>query len=315
MKLKFIALTIVLGSGLSLMSCGGDDSKKDESGSEGKGEKIDMGNKDQRDKLVGTNMEATVGEYRFSVPSPVQMSKIIKESGATFDESFVNSHENAANYSTTFQKALNLGVYGADLGYLTMYGITNDAMSYLAAINSLSKDLQIDGAFDEALVKRFADNMENLGNEDSLQKMVSEAYRAGNKFLQNEKRYDVIGLLLTGGYIESLYFACEVAKSTNDQNVMNSIGGQKATLSNLVSMLNDVNSKKPDDQIESLVKQMIDLENSFNNIEKEYIYRKSEHKADEHLTIIRSSSNVKFTEEQLAEIIEKVEGIRASITE
>ena len=40
-------------------------------------------------------------------------------------------------YATDFSKALNLGIYGADLGYVSMYNKTQDAISYLAVIASL----------------------------------------------------------------------------------------------------------------------------------------------------------------------------------
>lgn len=311
MKLKTKLLTALLGTAVLAASCGGG---SDEASSESKKDQKDLSDKKTRDEIgKKTTLEARVGEYKFSVPSPTQMAKIIKGSNASFDETMVNSHENAANYGTRYKRALNLGVYGADLGYLTIYESTNDAMSYLTSITTLSKELQISGAFDDKLMEKFADNMEYLNNEDSLSRMVSDAYRAGNAYLQQEKRYDVIGLMLTGGYIESLFFAVEVAKSTQSQDVLNSIGGQRSSLTNLIGLLNKVNSEKNDDQIAGLVKKLIDLESSFNNVESEYIYRRSETKADERLTIIKSITNVKISDETLAEITTKVEDIRNDI--
>lgn len=310
MKLNFKKWTLIFATSALMVACGDDEASSSEGGS-----KKSSGDKKNINDVPDTreNLEATVGSYRFSVPSPVQMAKIIKSSNADYDENLINSSENAANYTTNYQQALNLGVYGADLGYLIMYDNTTDAMSYLAAVNTLTKELGISGAFDEAFVNKFTDGMDNLGNEDSMQMIVAEAYRSGNRYLQTEKSFDVIGLMLTGGYIESLHFATKVAKATNDQSVVNSIGNQKSSLTNLIGLLQDVNKTKKNDLIEELVSKMIRLQAQFQNIESSYTYVRSETNEAEKLTTIKSKTDVKISTEQIDEISSIVAEIRADI--
>lgn len=309
MIFKFKSWYTLLCSCLILASCG-DDAKGDDSEKESNNDK----KKDIRNIDVDREvLETTVGAYKFSVPSPVQMAKIIKGSNAIFDENMVNKSSNAVNYTTNYQQALNLGVYGADLGYLIMYDNTADAMNYLSSVNKLTKELGIDGAFDKALIDKFSSGMDNMGNEDSLQLIVAEAYRAGNSYLQTNKSYDIIGLLLTGGFIESLHFACQVATSTKNQNVMNSIGSQKSSLKNLIGLLKEVNQTKKSNLIDGLVTKMIKLQNKFFHIKSEYNYVRSDTDEETRTTTIKSKTNVMITDEQIEEISVLIADIRSDI--
>ena len=65
----------------------------------------------------------------FSLPSPLQTTLLIKASGANYHADMLNSPDAASGYSISMEKALNLGIYGADLGYVTCYEQTQDALS------------------------------------------------------------------------------------------------------------------------------------------------------------------------------------------
>jgi len=295
MKLIFKIVPLVLCTIVLTTGCGDNDSK------------------DTPSKKDNNTAKKTISEIRFSVPSPVQTAKIIKGTNATFDETLVNSDENAAKYTTNYQQALNLGIYGADLGYLIMYENTTDAINYLSAVNTLTQELGISGAFDEVLLDKFTDGMDNLGNEDSLQKLVAEAYRSGNKYLQTNKSYDIIGLMLTGGYIESLHFATQVAKTNKDQALMNSIANQKSTLTNLIGLLADVNKEKKMDRLSSLLEKLKMLQNEFFNIGSNYTYVKSETDSETKMTVIKSKTDVNISDEQIKKISAIVAEIRIDI--
>ncbi len=108
----------------------------------------------------------------FSIPSPIQTAILIKNAGTNYNKDVLNEPSKVTNYSTNFKKAINLGVYGADLGYVTMYDQTQDAISFLTAVKSIADDLGVSSAFDLALVERFE---KNIGNQDSLLALVTDA--------------------------------------------------------------------------------------------------------------------------------------------
>lgn len=83
----------------------------------------------------------------FSIPSPMQTALLLKESGASYDNTLLNSTSSAVKNETASSKALNLGIYGADLGYATIFDNTEDAIEYVATTKKMSGELGISNRF------------------------------------------------------------------------------------------------------------------------------------------------------------------------
>jgi len=243
----------------------------------------------------------------FSIPSPIQTAMMIKQSGANYNKEMLNSAQNSSTYSTSFKKALNLGVYGADLGYVTIYEQTQDAISYLNSVKKIADDLGVSGAFTPETVNRF---QKNLGNKDSLLALVSVGYRASDAYLKNNDRSEVSGLILTGGWIESLNFAVSVLKIKDNEEVKRRIAEQKSSLNSLIKLLN-ANYSQP--EYAQLVDALQDLSKVFDGIEFKYSYEKPTVDLDKKLTIINSKTEVKISAEQVQAISEKAKSIRNQI--
>ncbi len=287
---QFIALSTIALIGFS---CGGEDVKKDEAETQETTEP----NKNQVQLME-------IDGKLFSIPSPIQTATLIKNSGANYNKGMLNVPSNVTKYSTNFKKAINLGVYGADLGYVTLYDQTQDAISYLTAIKSIGDDLGVSSAFDMELVERFE---KNIGNQDSLLALVSDAYKSSDRYLKNNQQNDVGGLILAGGWIESLYFATNAAEMTKNADVIKRIGEQKTTLSNLIKLLTPFYSKP---EFTSLVDKLIELDDLFSKIEITYTYVKPTVDAQKKTTTINSTTSVNFSDEQLKAITAKTLEIR-----
>ncbi|MFM7856401.1 MAG: hypothetical protein ACKO96_31895, partial [Flammeovirgaceae bacterium] len=65
------------------------------------------------------------------IPSPLEISVLLKESGTKYNVGLLNVAENKSKYNSNFKKALNLGVYGTDLGYTNIYEKNEDGVKYL----------------------------------------------------------------------------------------------------------------------------------------------------------------------------------------
>jgi len=154
----------------------------------------------------------------FSIPSPIQTAFLLKEAGANYSSTILNPTTSVSNYATKNKKALNLGVYGANLGYATIYDQTQDAISFMAVTKRLSSELNISNLFDEKMIKRFE---ANLGNQDSLLVLVSDAFKASDKYLKNSKQNDLSVLILAGGWVETLYLATELTGTTDNNKIRN----------------------------------------------------------------------------------------------
>lgn len=243
----------------------------------------------------------------FSIPSPIQTAMLIEKSGSDYNKGFLNDAKKVTTYATNFQKALNLGVYGADVGYVTIYDQSQDALKYLGVINKLSDELGITGAFDENTIKRFETN---FGKRDSMLNLVAVAYRNADAFLKDNDRLNVGALVLAGGWIETLYFSTQIAVKDGNQDVINRIGEQKYTLNNIVKMLTPYYNQP---EYDVLVDDLIELAYDFDAIDIQYTYEKPEVDIANKVTKINSKTEVVITPEHLKAIADKVEKIRNKI--
>ncbi|MBC7412507.1 MAG: hypothetical protein H7331_08650 [Bacteroidia bacterium] len=291
-KITYFSVLAIASSTLLLSSCNND--KTDE----------------QKSSIDSTGtINAKIGGAVFSIPSPIQTSLLLKKANAKYDKSLLNSSANLPKYTTNFKKALNLGIYGADLGYVSIFDQTQDALGYLNTVRKLADEMGVAAAFDASLIKRFE---ANLGKKDSLILLVSDGLRASNNFLQNNDRNDVAGLVIAGGWLESLHFTIAVAKETNNQEVINRIGEQKSTLNNLIKLLTP-SYEKP--EYTPFLDALIELAYDFDKVEVNYTYVAPTTDEAAKLTTVNSTTEVKINKDLIESISAKVIKIRASVTE
>ncbi len=258
-----------------------------------------------------TNLISVNGEL-FSIPSPIQTSVLLKQSGAAYSKSLLNATQSLSGYSTNFQKAANLGIYGADLGYVIIYGQTQDALGYLNASKKLSDDIGVAGAFDQALMTRFEKNM---GVNDSLLSIFSSAYRATDAYLKNNDRSEVSGLIIAGGWIETMYFTTNILKNNfkNKKDVVARVAEQKTTLDHVIKLLTPYYQNPELPEYTELVDQLVDLHHEFEDIKVTYTFVKPTTDVVNKITTINSTTSVDITDAQLTAITEKVSAIRQSL--
>ncbi len=166
----------------------------------------------------------------FSIPSPVEMSSLIKEKGYQFDVGKLNPAENVSKYTGEVKQAVNLGVYGADLSYAAMFDQKQVTMEYFASAQNLAKQMGVDGALTNEIIERLDRNQES---RDSLLKIVSEAYADLNGYLKENQRIEVSALVVAGGWLEALYLSSIYAADGN-ADMRQRIAEQKYALNNLV---------------------------------------------------------------------------------
>lgn len=246
----------------------------------------------------------TINGEIFSIPSPIQTAFLIKEVGSNYSKEILNPTSNTPNYTTSFRKALNLGVYGADLGYVTIYDQTQDAIGYLNSVKKMADELGVSGAFDVKTIERF---QKNIGNKDSLLVLVSVAYRASDAYLKNNERNDVSSLVLTGGWIESLYFAVNTAKTSKNQDLIRRIGEQKSSLTSVIKLLTPYYSQS---EYAELIDELMALSTIYENVQFSYTYEKPTTDVKNKITTINSKTQVNVTPEQLESISQKIQAIR-----
>jgi len=292
---KFITPVIFgLLSAITLTSCGG--GKKDENGKDEIVETADT---------VKTSV-LNIGGQLFSVPSPIQTALLIQKSGITYDKSVLSASNKVNTLSTDFARSLNLGIYGADLGYVSLYNQTQDALGYLAAVKQLADKLGISAAFDASTMERI---QKNVTNKDSMMVLVGIAYRGSDNYLKNNQRTDLSSLILTGGWLESMHFSVSAYKTKPNDDIKWRIAEQKLALNSLISILSGNQTK----EVSDLVAQMKDLSKIYEGITFTYKYEAPTDDSLKKVTYINSRTEVTVTDEQIVKISEKVKEIRDKI--
>jgi hypothetical protein len=268
-------------------------------------------NKNEIDKDIldpNKSLNANFDGKIFSIPSPMQTALLLEEVNAPFKESYLNRVTKVGSYSTEIQKALNLGIYGTDLGYLAIYKQNSLALKYLSTVEKLTGNLGLEGAFDKAFMKRFENNSTN---KDSMMVIVSDAFKKSDSFLKSNDRKTTSALILVGGWIESMYLACEINAEKKNDKIVQRIGEQQITLATIIEILTKYNKDKA---LNELIDQMTSLKKDFDHIQIQYEFVKPKTDASKNLTTLQHKTTVIATPETILAITEKIRSIRLKIT-
>lgn len=241
----------------------------------------------------------------FSLPSPYQLSILVKEIGTDYNSELLNPSENFKQYTSLFKKSINLGVYGADLAYLNIYQQSPSAVTYFSVIKILAQDLGLSAAFSPTIFKRIENNIDN---KDSLLFIMSNTYHDIDFFLKENQRQREGSLVLAGGFVEAMYLLTKLAIETNSKELIQRVGENKQPIENLIKILSPYYNESED--IAKLVDDLVDLAYEFDAIEVIYTYKEPTTKPELKLTQIHSVSEIKVSAEVLKKIDAKVETIR-----
>jgi len=248
-----------------------------------------------------------VGKVFYTIPSPLELTSIIKKAGASYDKEILNSVDNLSKYVTQTSMALNLGIYGADLSYSSIFEQTQETMHYFAAAKKLADDLGITSAFGESTVKRI---QENLNNRDSLMSIISDSYWETDAYLKENKRSSTSALVIAGGWIEGLYISTQLAgKIENNKGIVSRIGEQKLTLNNLVAMLQNFQ----EEEVKPVIDSLQELQEAFELVEITYSREEPTTDPNSMVTTLHTTSKITISVETLAIITDKINSLRTNI--
>lgn len=233
-----------------------------------------------------TISEAVIGDILQQIPSPMEISVLLKESGKKYNVSYLNSPDNLAKYNSNYKKALNLGIYGTDLGYTNIYEQNQDGVKYMASIKSLADGLNIGQFFDIETIGRLATNSKNL---DSLLLITTQNFNNINHYLQTQSRSNLSVLLLTGGWLEAMHITCSVAGvDPNNKELQEKIGEQKVILENIILLLSFY--KESDQNMASLLTDIEELKKVFDKVNITYTYKESTFEVVDGVMVIKDNS-------------------------
>ena len=224
-------------------------------------------NQKQQDAAKSSQDMTTPGEVikelsGYPIPTSFEITKMIYEAGAAYYLNLSNDPAKAGDYITMKEKALNLGVYGADLCYASTYMMKMETMHFLESSKTIIDELGISTQFNINYSQRIENN---LDDRDSLIAVVSESFFDTWKHLiMNEQ--DILALLVvSGSWIEGLYVTTNIALTAKDNTeFLEILANQKNSLDELVEVLAPVMDA---DDISEIYSGLVDLQKIFEGVE------------------------------------------------
>jgi hypothetical protein len=201
-----------------------------------------------------------IDEIVQNVSSPVETAALIKGLKVPFNKDYMATTGSAKNMNTSFQKALGLGIYGADLGYLNMYEKTTVVIDYISTVKELADGIQVGQFFDFNTLRRIATNKENL---DSLMLISQQSFNKIDSYLRETNRASLSVVIIAGVWLEGLYLSTRVAQDANHPRINETIGEQKVIMGTLMALLNNY---KRDPNIASLISDFEEIKDLYKDV-------------------------------------------------
>jgi hypothetical protein len=298
MRMNVTGMGLVLGITCLLGACGNKESNSEEK---------ENPSSDTTAVKKGKKDASNAQKVFYALPSPIETADLLKKAGATYNKDYLNSLDNSTKYNTSAGRALNLGVYGTDLSFTTIFDASSESMLYLKKVNGLASALGISDAFGGTTMDRM---QANSNNRDSLLSIISDSYWTADSYLQENQRPATSALIVAGGWVEGLYIATRIAVSKENPEINTRIAEQKLSLDNLIGLMTE---QKKDQDVSAMLSDLIDLRDSFSKIKT--TDGKSTAKTDPktHETTIGGGSTFAVSKDQITEIAKKAEALRIKI--
>ncbi len=213
-------------------------------------------------KIEKEEVKSEVAKVVYPLPTSFEVTEMLNRIEASYIFSLCNPPENVDNNITEKEKALALGVYGADLSYSSTYNQKQRTLEYMDVSKKLLEDLDIAAAVDPEIIKK----MENAENDkEKLVDIITNSFYSTYEYLNKNDRTPVSLLVMSGSWVEALYIATHISDETFDNKEMVTIiMNQKEHLSKLMSLLNDY---KDNSSINEVIEIITPLSNIYTTID------------------------------------------------
>lgn len=254
MTTKFLVIPLITIS-LALVSCGGN--SESEINNEGPSGSDSV--------LVADTVSLSTddNEVSYNLPSALQIAYVFKKSGAAFVPSLLNDKASTNKYNTSnYKRAVNFGIYSADLAYCLFNKKYQESKEYLKACKDMGASLGLNSAFEsDNMAQRFD---KNIANEDSVIKIVSSVQLKTDVMFEQNKQKHVTVIAFTGAWTESMYIALEVYAKDKNKKVLGSLLEQLLLSETVVKALKSHQASEP--EMPTLISAVENINAQFNAI-------------------------------------------------
>jgi hypothetical protein len=161
----------------------------------------DLEQKDSLEKEIEKNV--------YPLPTSVAVIKMLTELEVGYILGISNPVTNVKKYYTSAARSINLGVYGADLSYATLYNYQQEVNNYMEVIRSISNDLNMSKIYNSALYDSIK---KNFDFRDRLVQILTSAFNDSYAYMAENDQQPLALLMVGGAWVEGMYLTCNVSE-------------------------------------------------------------------------------------------------------
>ncbi len=257
---------------------------------------------------VNSNGPVIKNEIFYGVLTPVEICTIFNRLGVPYNNAALNPTSNRDLYLSSSKASINTGIYGVDFGYLKMFGVGQEMLTYMVTIREMSNKL---GIPDDLLTEQIKKIQGDISEADTILSYMNSVFVKMEEHLRAGGRESTAGLMVMGGWVESMFIATQLVYNPDnpDPEVVQKIAQQKYTLTSLLSFMKNYYD---DPVVVYYTKKLKYLKNYFDTFD--IYFKKGDLEIDTAKQVLRSSgSEMTVTVETLNKIRDYVSQLRTEM--
>jgi hypothetical protein len=166
-----------------------------------------------QDNLLPENakmVEEQIAEHVYPLPTSAEVIRMLNDYEVGYVFGISNPVDNANKYINSVSRAINLGVYGADLSYATLYSMNQQVINYLEAIRLLAGELKMSKIYDESLYEKIK---QSFDDRDELVRILSGSFSDTYRYLSENDQQPLALLVVGGAWVEGMYLTTNVSEA------------------------------------------------------------------------------------------------------
>ncbi|HOW39965.1 MAG TPA: hypothetical protein PL123_05430 [Bacteroidales bacterium] len=155
-------------------------------------------------------IEKQIESNVYPLPTSAEVIKMLTDLEVGFIIGISNPVDNVKKYFSSTTRAVNLGVYGADLSYATLYNMQQEVINNMSAIRSLANELNMSKIYNEELYDKIK---QNFDNRDQLVSILTTAFNDTYAYLAENDQQPLALLVVGGAWVEGMYLTTHVSEA------------------------------------------------------------------------------------------------------
>lgn len=156
------------------------------------------------------SIEKKIGENVYPLPTSAEVIKMLTNLEVGYIIGISNPVANTKKYFQNTARAINTGVYGADLSYATLYNMQQQVIDNLEAIRSLTTELNMSKIYDASLYDSIK---KNFDKRDELVRILTSAFNDTYAYLADNDQQTLALLVVGGAWVEGMYLTTHVSEA------------------------------------------------------------------------------------------------------